>query len=213
MKVMQSWWYSSWISCRNHKIGYLPEWLACNRIVTELCQWSPQQRIPHPSVLPEPWSRAWFLFFSLLPTSSQFSGSPYLLLRCSSSPLLYHPRHFSVNTAGGLWPPRSAHISSYKPWAAPTALHCFHKVPPDNFRVAVSEGCPQPNDVVWKPVDAAINTYPIWLQFVIWVYVPHKVGSLSKILSPSETSGLANLGTGNRSTMKSIPASKSYLRW
>lgn len=103
----------------------------------------------------------------------------YLPLSYSSSLLLCHPYHFSVNTAECLWPACSQCPCQFA-WAWGIQHSCWRGRP-------TAKWCCMP--------------YSIWLQFVIWVYVPHKVVFLSKILPPSETSGLVNMETNERSIM------------
>lgn len=120
---MQGSWYSFWVSCRDHNSGFLCEWLAWNRTVTELGQQSP-------SSFSSARSRIQGLIPSCLITPHQLSILWYLSLWCTVAALCCSVIHV-INTIECLCPPHSQCPCQFvRAWGSP---HSFHKVPPIFF--------------------------------------------------------------------------------
>lgn len=60
-----------------------------------------------------------------------------------------------------------APVTSYNPWTATQSLYCLHVVASNDLWVTASRECIHPDDFTGKAVNAAVNTYTEWFQFVV----------------------------------------------
>lgn len=76
-------------------------------------------------------------------------------------------------------------------WDKGTDLHWEHfvswirlmskqRITSNNFGVSARSKCIHPDDLLWKPINAAVDTDTKWLQVVIGVKVPNIIGPFSQ---------------------------------
>ena len=61
-----------------------------------------------------------------------------------------------------------AAVTSQFLWNSAQTLHRFNKISCYNFRIVVCIRNPQPDDHSGKPIDTAMDTQPVGLQFAKW---------------------------------------------